>query len=112
MDIQNYGAIDTNDTFLKAVHAFWCPVLTVTSGVNATSFNVSAPDAAKLFVGSLVRVHDTDYAIDSGVDGTKVLSIAGTLVTVEDSLGFTPAASQKVEFVGFVSDEGAPYGWL
>jgi hypothetical protein len=112
VDVENYDSIDVGDTFLKAVHEFWTPVLTVTSGVNSTSFNVSLGDAAKLFVGSLVRVHNEDYSIDSGVDGTKVTAIAGTLVTVEDDMGFTPAALQKVEFVGFVSDGGAPYGWL
>ena len=112
VDVENYDAISVQDTFLKAVHPFWTPVLTVTSGVSATSFNVSLLDAAKLFVGSLVRIHNDDYSIDSGVDGTKVTAIAGTLVTVEDDLGFTPSASQKVEFVGFKIDEGQPYGWL
>ena len=112
IDIADYDDINVNDLFLKQVHPFWTPTLTVTSGVSGTQFNVSAPDAAKLYVGSLVRIHNADYSIDSGNTGVEVTAIAGTLITVETSLGFTPAAGQKIDFVGFVSDEGAPYAWV
>jgi hypothetical protein len=84
----------------------------VTSGVSVTSFNVSLSDAAKVYVGGIVRVHNDDYSIDSGNDGVEVLTVVGTLITVKSTLGFTPSVGQKVDFVGFVSDEGQPYAWV
>jgi hypothetical protein len=112
IDVPNYDDLNLNaDAFYKALHPFWTPTLIVTSGVSATQFNVSLSDAAKLFVGSLIRVHDLDYAVDSYDKVIKVVSIVGTLVTCDD-IGFTPSSGQNINLVGFVSDKGNPFVWV
>lgn len=111
IDIPNYPDVDPLESFYKNVHVFWDPTLTVVSGASSTSFDVSVSDAAKLFVGSLIRVHNYAFTIDSGEGTIKVTNITGTTVTCED-LGFTPMVGMKVELVGFVDDNGKPYVWL
>lgn len=111
VDTPMYDDLNLNaDAFYKAVHPFWTPTLTITSGVSSTQFNVSLPDASKLFIGSLIRVHDPDYTVDSGDKTIRVSAIAGTLITCDD-IGFTPSTGQLINLVGFVSDEGNPYVW-
>jgi hypothetical protein len=112
IDIADYDNITVGDTFLKLVHPFWTPTLDIVTGISTTQFTVSAPHAAKLFVDGIVRVHSDDYTIDSGRKGIKVINITGVTITVETGLGFVPSAGQKIDFVGFVSDEGQPYGWV
>lgn len=112
VDVPNYDILNLSaDSFYKALHPFWTPTLTVTSGVSATQFNVSLLDAAKLFEGALIRVHSDDYSVDSNTNIIKVVSIVGGLITCDD-LGFTPSLNDKIDLVGFVSDEGAPYVWI
>ena len=81
------------------------PQLTVVSGISATQFTVSAGDAAKMSVGQEVQIHSADYSVDS-VD-VEVTNITGTTITTT-AIGFTPAAGQLVELVGFL-DSGKPY---
>jgi hypothetical protein len=98
------------DALSKRAHASFNPVLTVTGGTSATQFAVSAPDAAKLFVGCTVRVSSSDYVDSSGE--VEVTEISGTDITVGTALGFTPSAGDIVELIGFANDEGAPYRWV
>lgn len=93
----------------KAVYVFTNPTVEVVSGVSNTSFNVALSEAALFLEGAVLIVHNEDYTILS--PEVKVLSVVGTLVTVDQSLGFTPAALQEVELIGF-KDGGAPYRYL
>ncbi len=112
IDVPNYDDLNLNaDSFYKALHPFWTPTLTIVSGTSSTEFEVSAPDAAKIYVGSLLRIHDEDYTIDSNEKVIKVTDITGTTITCGD-IGFTPTAGQKIDLIGFVSDKGAPYTWV
>lgn len=112
IDVPMYDDLNLNaDAFYKALHPFWTPTLTVTSGVSATQFNVSLLDAAKLFQGSVIRIHDADYTVDSYDKIIKVITVVGTLVTCDD-IGFTPSVNQKINLVGFVSDSGNAYCWV
>lgn len=89
---------------LKTLHCFFNPKLYVTGGTSGTVFDVS--DATNIFVGSIVRVHSFDYSVDS--EETKVLSVAGNTITVNDDLGFTPIVDYEVDLIGF-KDGGLPY---
>ena len=110
VSLANYDET-SEDGLVKAIHGFWTPQLQVVTGISQTSFTVSAPDASKLFTGGFIRVHSSDYSVDSGIKPIKILSVVGVTVTVETSLGFTPSAGQKIDLVGFVSDSGKPYAW-
>jgi hypothetical protein len=89
----------------KLIHAFTSPRVSVTSGTSGTSFDVGAGDVAKFFVGGIVEVHNTGFTVVS--PETKVASVVGTTITVEDDLGFTPAAGYEVDFIGFADQEQA-----
>lgn len=111
LDVPEYDNLLVTDDLYKQIFPFWTPTLDVVAGISSTQFTLSPSDAAKVFVGSIVRVHNEDYATDSGKDALKVTDITGVTITCDD-LGFTPSAGQKVDFIGFVSDEGIPYVWL
>lgn len=111
IDIVNYDEVDILEAFYKNAHAFWDPTIAVVSGASATSFNVSGGDIGKIFVGSLIRVHNQDFSIDSGETARKVTDITGNTVTCQD-LGFTPTSAMFVELIGFSSDNGKAYAWL
>lgn len=98
------------DAFLKNAHLFWDPFATVVTGVSQTEFTVSAPDADKFFVGSLVSLHDSTYTISNGIQAVEVLSVSGTTITVAD-LGFVPSSGMLIEYIGFKTDESKAYAW-
>lgn len=98
---------DPNDNFKsKLLFAFIDPTLTVVTGVSDTEFTVSPADAAKAFPDLPVKVHNADYSVES--PECIVDSVVGVTITLKTSLGFTPVAGQKVEFVGF-KDGGGPF---
>lgn len=98
---------DANDSALqKAQHVFTTNQITITSGVDAFSFNVALIDASDIRPGALVQIHNDDYTIVS--NRVTVLSVVGTLVTVDATLGLTPASGQFAEYFNFI-DGGAPY---
>lgn len=109
VDIVDYAGVDPLEGFYKNVHCFWTPQVDVVSGASQTSFNVSS--AAHFFIGSLIRVHNYDYSIDSGETAKRVTAIAGVTITCDD-LGFVPNNTMFVDLIGFVEDEGKPYTWL
>lgn len=107
VDIPHYptGTDPTENSLYKAAHAHLSPQLEIVSGINSKSFTVSVGDAAKLLVGAKIRIHNYSYTIDS-LDKT-VESVVGTTVTTFEDIGFTPAAGQKINVVGFPDGGGA-----
>jgi hypothetical protein len=93
----------------KAIYVFTNPTVEVTGGVDNFSFNVSLAEAALFKVGAPLIVHNEEYTILS--PEVKVLTVAGTLITVNADLGFTPAALQEVELIGY-KDGGTPYRYI
>jgi hypothetical protein len=91
----------------KLLFAFQDPSLSVVSGTSQTVFDVSPSDALILNIGLpvLVRANDWSYA---SVEAKVVSITSGTIVTVDTALGFTPAAGDIVELVGF-KDLLGPY---
>ena len=107
-----YDQITENDSLvLKQIHPFWTPQLVITNVISPTVFEVSLLDASRIFVDAVVRVHSDDYVRDSGLTARRVVSISGQEITVTD-LGFTPLVGDKIDLIGFVSDNGAPYAWI
>lgn len=111
IDIVNYDEVDALEAFYKNAHVFWDPQVEVVSGTSSTSFDVSGGDIGKFFIGSLIRIHNQDFSIDSGETAKKVTNISGNTITCQD-LGFTPDNTMFVELIGFSSDNGKAYAWL
>lgn len=111
IDIPDYQATPVASNIFKSIYCYFDPQVAVVSGASDTSFDVSIGDAAKFFVGSLIRVHNPLFTVDSGINASKVLTIVGTTITCE-SLGFTPDSTMFVELIGFASDEGKPYAFV
>lgn len=111
VDMPEYptGANDFGAPWRNA-HAFFVPEVLVASGISATQFTVGAGDIGKFFVGSPVLVHNSDYS--SASPEVTVSAIAGTTITVNSSLGFTPNSTYSVSLIGFSDDEGDPYRWI
>lgn len=110
VEMPPYSGNKEEKAIWKAAHCFMGKQLTVVSGISQTQFTVSVGDAAKLFVGSTIRVHNDTFTIDSDyLDPPTVSDITGTTITVNQALGFIPAAGQLIDLIGFVSDEGKCY---
>lgn len=93
----------------KRAHTFFNPQVNVASGTNSTTFDVGALDADKFLEEAFIRVHNSDYSVDSGE--VQVTSIVGTTIIVNNDMGFTPSSSEVVDLIGF-KDGGVPYRWL
>jgi hypothetical protein len=102
---RDYQGSSATDRIYKQVHAYIMPQVAVVSGISATQFTVSAPDATKFFIDALCEVHDPTY---TNVANVKVTNVTGVIITVED-MGFTPNNTYKVDKIGFYSDGGNPY---
>lgn len=111
IDIPEYDQVDSLEGFYKNVHCFWGYEIDVVSGISSTQLDVVAGDVGKFFVGSIIRIHNEDYSIDSGVNGVTVTDITGNTLTFDDA-GFTPDNTMTINLIGFSSDEGKPYTWL
>lgn len=112
IDAVNYDDLLDNESNIKSIHCFYDPTVTITASVDNQSFEVAMMDASKLFDGCIVRIHNDDYSIDSGLKGVKVLSVIGTTITLEDPLLFTPQPGHLIDLIGFASDMGAPYAYI
>lgn len=111
IDLYDYDATAGDpDNYSHSVHAYLDPALTVLTGVSNTEFTISNADGAKIFVGSIIYLHDTSYAnLSSNVTVTQKTVGATTSIRVNASLGFTPSASQLVELIGFTDDSSNGY---
>lgn len=111
VDITSYplGADPLTEQLYKIVHAHWTPSVLVVSGLSSTQFTVGVGEGATFNLGLPVLIHNTDYSILS--IEAKVTQIIGDTIEVDRDLGFTPAAGQLVELIGF-KDGGGPYRWI
>lgn len=103
-----YRPLATDGQAFKLNHIFWSPTVLVASGISGTQFTVAPGDVGKFFIGSQVKIHNDDYSINS--IEAEVTNISGVTITLNTTLGFTPAAGQKIELIGF-ADEGPAYRW-
>lgn len=109
--LTKYDDIDENDSQIyKSIHVFFTPQLNVVSSAPG-SITLSPGQSAKVFIGSLIRVHSVDYSFDTGLKPISVYDIIGDTIYSYDLT--TPASpGDKVDLIGFVSDNGQPYVWL
>jgi hypothetical protein len=108
VDIISYPntTTSTDAQLYKMIHSFFDPTLAVAAGSTPTVVQLSMADAAKCTAGQFVIVRNATWSIAS-VE-TKIASVGATSITLETSLGFTPALGQFVDLVGFI-DGGGPY---
>lgn len=109
VNVALYGDGDTDDnSLLKRLHCFNAPQEEVDSGSSDLIFDVV--DATNLFEGALILVHNFDYSVIS--PQVRIQSLISNTVTVNSSLGFTPAAGYYIDLIGFKNDEGEPYLYI
>lgn len=118
-DIVEIGKYDTGsdpnvNKLYKIVHAYLDPSVTVVSGIDDFNFFVSPSDAT-LFnltgLAGVILIHNTDYSIMSPEVKLTAIDTGTGQITTSSSLGFTPAAGQKVELIGF-KDGGGAYRFI
>lgn len=111
VDIANYPQ-DPNpniDEVYKRVFCFVNPSIDVVTGIDNTSFTVAPGDVSYFRVGAAIILHTMEW--DQYSSETKILSVVGTTVTVEDDLGFTPDNTFIATLLGF-PDDGFPYRYF
>jgi hypothetical protein len=108
VDISQYpSSTDAREEAIhKLLYAHFNPQIEIVSGASTTVFDVGAGDVGKIFVGSIVRIHNDDFTNDS--PEVLVNDITGNTITVDGSLGFVPSAGEFIELIGF-PDKALPY---
>jgi hypothetical protein len=108
IDIDDYpNTVNAFDNqALKLLYCYIDPTINVIGGLSNTQFQVNLSDASAFTVGLPVSVHNPDFSNDS-VE-TTVKSITVNVIEVANDLGFTPAAGDSAELIGFI-DAGGPY---
>ena len=101
---------DDSSANQRTRYAYRSPTLTVVSAASQTVFDVSVGDAAKLFVGSLVKISSTDFSLES--PEAEVTNITSTTITIDTATGFTIVAGMRIDLVGFVVDSGKAYRYF
>jgi hypothetical protein len=96
---------DSAGSISKAVHPYFTPQVNITAITSQTEIEVDRPEV--FFEGSTIEIHSAGYA-DISRDVT-VLSIDGSVITLDRAPSFTVGIGDFIELVGFVSDEGLPY---
>jgi len=84
----NFNLLDTG--FDKDTYGVVSPIMTVVSGSSGTVFTVPGPDAARFTVGWKLNVHDAGMRLKKA--NTAITVISGTTITVDPTIGSTPAA--------------------
>lgn len=107
--VYDTGTESSLNAKFKLIHCFMCPQVPVVSGASSTVFDVDSGDIGKFHVGSIIRVHNFDYSVDS--IEVEITDITSNTITVNTSLGFTPSSSEVVDLIGF-NDRGLPYRYI
>jgi hypothetical protein len=97
---------EASEPLYKAIGAYLGALGVITAN-SADQLTFTVSDGSVFFVGSVVVVHSTDWSVES--PETIVTDVTGSVVTVSDSLGFSPLIDYEVSLIGFVSDQGLPY---
>lgn len=114
VDVAQYPDNDDPEDaqLLKRVFVYTNPTVGVLSGISDTQFTVPGLDASKFLEGAIVLVRGTgDEAWDLVSPEVRVTDVTGSTITVDESLGFTPAAGYEIDLIGF-KDGGSPYRYL
>lgn len=108
VDIDFYPntTLATDDQLYKLLFAHLTPTVDVATGVSQFAFTVPPGEETKFTPGLPVMVHSLDYSVMS--PESIVDSVVGTQINVKQDLGFTPAAGQFVDLIGYI-DGGGPY---
>ena len=112
VDSSNYNdSTGSAATLLKDLYVYLNPTVPVASVANAKTFTVTSSFVSKLFVGAFVEVHKSDYTNKSEGKIASITSTGGSTETVvlEEDLSFTPASLDRIQLIGFSSDQGKPY---
>lgn len=116
VDVPNYDDLNlAGDSLYKAIHPFWNPsvIVQVNGSYSSSLFKVTSTDVNLFFIGAVIRVHSSDYSVDSGALKIKVIDVdlINNIIYCDDP-GFPILNDYIIELIGFVSDEGNPYVWL
>lgn len=96
------------NSFLKAMHAFFSPNVSVVNGSNQNKFIVSPVDIDKFFVGSIVRINNEDYSEYSDEYEVTLVNNITYEVEINGSVGFVIDSDHFVKLIGF-ADHGYSY---
>ena len=112
VNLADYGVASTSaEDLLKDMYVFVDPKCNVASVASAKQFTVTAADAAKLFTGAIIEVHNSTYSNSSEGKIASITSGGGATETVvlENDLTYTPSSTDIIDLIGFNVDSGKPY---
>jgi hypothetical protein len=106
-DILDLPSYDESEDYHKTSYVYANPQVEITAVTDAQ--NVDA-DVTNLFIGAITLVHSDDYTNIS--QEVTIDNIVGNTVTFSEALNYTPSIGDKIELIGFSSDEGLPYRYI
>ncbi|RLF65584.1 MAG: hypothetical protein DRN30_03730 [Thermoplasmata archaeon] len=96
-----------SNTDFKLRFAALSPTGVVGAGSTATRLVANTYIQSKVFVGSVLDVHNADYTNQTSTTVTSIANLP-SYIDVE-TMDYVPSATDLIDRVGFVSDEGTSY---
>lgn len=106
-DLVELPDYDDAQAYHKASYGYLNPTVNINA---VTSNQVIEADPANLFVGAFVEVHSPDFANIS--QEVQIDDITGNVITFSEALNYLPSIGDKIDLIGFKSDEGLPYRYI
>ncbi len=103
ISLDNYST-NTNpavNAYSKQANVFLDPTVTVTNGVNETTFDVALVDASKFLENAYIYLHNVDYTRRSPTVQVKSVNTLTGRIVVRATLNFVPQSGDFVELIGF-----------
>ena len=113
IDIDDYPTSTDKDenATLKAIHAFFSPMVNVVTGVTQSKFTVSPTDFPKFLLGGIVRLNNFSYS-DYSPEGEIIGLNPGTFeIEIDVATGFTINNTHEIKLIGF-ADGGYSYRYI
>lgn len=98
---------DDAQAYHKASYGYLNPTVNIDA---VTSNQVIEVNPVNLFVGAFVEVHSSDFASIS--QEVQIDDITGNVITFSEALNYLPSIGDKIDLIGFKSDEGLPYRYI
>ena len=104
IDIPDY---DDAESYHKASYGFLNPTVEITNVIDSSNIEC---DVTNLFIGSFCEIHSPDF--DNISQEVTISNIVGNTVTFNEPLNYLPSIGDKIDLIGFKTDEGLPYRYI
>lgn len=113
IDVEEYPTSTDPDinAKLKAMHAFFSPMVPVVAAASQTVIEVDPSDIGKFLVGAVVRINNFDYTDYSPEANVISVNTGTNEIEIDTATGFTVDSTHEIKLIGF-ADAGYSFRYI